>query len=190
MDYAKLLLSLDDEFDPQGPTEGILVNQILGDMWRLRRVEAAEHIYLIEVQMKVQLSLARALSDEEKEHVRKKYGEDHIALRIGHMDKHTEPELMSTSDRIADIMAGVSRNRSLRELSDEEAQALEGKLEAFHCLEHMLLEGLVPKPDTNPIEEIGRQRRSLMNDLRKNLATLTALQAKRKTISLPIVDEG
>lgn len=47
--YHLIAQQIFDELQPQGPVEEAIAQQIVADIWRLRRLDAAEHAYLRQV---------------------------------------------------------------------------------------------------------------------------------------------
>jgi len=153
-EYNKIASQVLTETNPKTSIERVLVDQIIGDMWRLCRIERAEHAFFVEVQHNAFHKLAQTMSLEELNRFKK-----------------TIEEMSPEGDRENPL----SRNPCPEKTYEE--KIVEGLDPA-----KVLLEGMAAPTREHPYLTFENMRRTLMRDILQKYGNLLELQSQRLTV--------
>lgn len=161
---------LNAELQPKSEIEKMLVDQILGNMWRLRRVDQAERIFFDDVKEAIYTRLPSTLDSDEIPHFHNKARKD--LLQSGIFDEHLEQVGANASA----IPRPESREQEIATVRDE--YSAHAKMNRALDHRRTLLESFVPSNSSAPYATLGQMRRSLIRDVLKMYESLAKIQGK------------
>jgi hypothetical protein len=174
--YAQLSTRLISELAPNGTIEGMLVDQMIADLWRLQRVDSAERAYLGRVQ---ELVVAREL--RLRRH-------DEFASPNQHTRDpgHRFASAAQWSKRHGHATSVQSANEDAagaKILVDEiHSCALGERIDGASDLGISLLEGIADPSRTFAYNTLDHIRRALVRDILRKIDSLSALRASPNTM--------
>jgi len=186
-EYQQLAGRVSAELKPVTVVEAMLVDQIVGDLWRLKRIECAEPIYFEQVRHAMMTRLLRSMSDSDLGLSLKEF-EFTIQLQDGEpsifADRGTET--MGSTPNVSHIAVRKGRRATdcAQRYSAETTSFLRQEMERIDRPERVVLEGIAPPDREIPFMHIDRIRRSLVRDILQKLSSLCDAQACRNTIEL------
>ena len=184
--YANLVSRMMHETAPRAAIERMLVDQIIGDMWRLQRLERAELAYFEQLRKSTMMRAAATPIKNEGEETR---------LRL---DDETDPDKASIAAELAKrgltfvrtMPSEVSENpqtrgeesKSFRDDDMRESEE-EPELERARDLSDLLLDGMTaPDKQFATLDQI---RRSLVREIVRKYSNLVGFQDRRRTLTAP-----
>ncbi len=190
VEYRQLSAAIVAETLPNSTIESMLVDQIISDMWRLKRLERADVAYFDRVRKSIVTGILTSLSDAEFEAARGSDVDEEL-LRSG---ARARRERQAAFDLELAGLGVVPRSRpSQKTVSASEAEAamnsMKRKLEHGDSLDEMLLDGIAASDKAFAYTTIDNIRRSLVREIKRNYADLLKLQQIRFTIEPQATDE-
>ena len=176
-ELAALQSDVRNELAPKGAFEEILASQIVGDFWRLRRLDLAEQAYLEDSREACFKSMARSLSPDELS----QYAANHpdpVRLRsafrydtspdwedFAPLDLRKTPQDILPAPTTAEFKAAIDR-----------------RVDRAENLGVTFLKAVAPVGGRHPMDEIDRLRRALTRDIIQKRAALDRLKERRTVI--------
>lgn len=162
---------------PEGVFEEMFVGQIIGDMWRLRRLDLAEQAYLENTKDAVFKAMAQSLSPNELSQFAANYP-DPVRLRSA-----VKRDSSHHWDGMLSISLGKAPEDVMPPATEVESKvAIERIADRADNLGSTFLNAVAPAGGRFPMAELDRLRRGLMRDIMQKRAALDDLQERRTVI--------
>jgi hypothetical protein len=187
-EYQQLAARVSAELKPAAVVEAMLVDQIIGDLWRLKRIECAEPIYFEHVRHSMMTRLLRSMSDSDLGLSLREF-EFTIQLQDGEppIGAERNPETRPSSPNVSHVEIRQGRHATVnaRRYAAESTSFLRQEIERVDRPEMVVLEGIAPSDREIPFMHIDRIRRALVRDILQKLSSLCDVQACRNTVESP-----
>lgn len=192
-EYKRMSADLFEENKPATVMERTLVELMVGNKWRIRRIDRAEAAYFAEIRKSLLARTLQYMSGREFE-IAKTIIDDKELLRAGARARD--------GWRLEHVLAGYGRVKfdddaeKEAPLSKEETDALlksvVQKLEEADDLDKVLLEGMASPDKTLGYTTLEAARRAETRDLTRNYGILLQLQERRRTMeaTAPVRETG
>jgi hypothetical protein len=180
--YREMEKALFQHFAPIGPVENMLVRQIVGETWRLERIDRAEFALLMQLRDGQIVRFLRSLNDDEMVYVKSAYTnnlDDQIQQRREQIESEIrgEPEFTRYDE--------YTEPEEYGEMPDEDVKSrVDACLIRVLDIDSTILAGLVPKSEGAPQACLDRERRATMRACFSYVAKLQELQESRLTVKL------
>jgi hypothetical protein len=182
-EHAELVAQLTSELSPQTAIENMLVDQIIGDMWRLKRLEKAERAYFEKMRQSLFSRLLSSMTQRELD-LAIPLIEDEDALRDAQDAQNKKVNLSQIMS--FDFMSPSLVDAIPKEMSAEQARmvkrSLLERIKNADDLGTLLLEGFAAPQKDIPYTHLDRLRRSLVRDILQKYEALALLQRDGRTI--------
>jgi len=169
--YEKLSSRIVGEMSPKTAVENMLVDQIIGAMWRLRRLELTEIEYFARRRKNLVADAMVNMSTEEYE-IATQLIDDDEQLQTIKADRDRKHEFESL---LKDPKSTESDDEPDSNRNDEAARE---KLESANALAVIYLDGMSDAADSFPFF-LERLRGSMVRDIVRNHASLVRMQKQR-----------
>jgi hypothetical protein len=187
-EYQQLAARVSAELKPAAVVEAMLVDQIIGDLWRLKRIECAEPIYFEHVRHSMMTRLLRSMSDSDLGlsltefafTIQLQDDEPSLCADRGVEAKPSPPNVSHLG-----VRKGRPGTEYARKHAIETASFLRQEIERVDRPEMVVLEGIAPPDREIPFMHIDRIRRALVRDILQKLSSLCDVQACRNTVESP-----
>ena len=184
-EYDDLAVAVIGEVAPCTAIETMLVDQIIGDIWRLRRVEQAELAYFGEVRKATISRALRSLPCCEHRASCSAAGDEkpplsHCATTAG--NKSVLPKL-AVSNKWCDTEHVKDAGSSGAQVCEETLRFARQKLDIASDLDKLMLDGLVSPQGAFPQATLEHIRRSLVRDVLRKGEKLAELQCRPPKIA-------
>ena len=173
-DYETLANHIVIDLNPQSVLECMLVDQIIGDLWRLQRIERTEPVYFEEVRRGLLTRFLRSVSDEAAVHIPDVRGIPFLG--IARSAKPRTAPLPGPAKRPSHHAADKSPT-----VDDAKKSDVLAELARIDRPEMALLEGLTASDREPPFAVLDRIRHSLVRGISRNYARLLELNDVQRT---------
>jgi len=182
-EHKTLSQSVISELAPKTVVESMLVDQIIGDLWRLKRIERAEQAYFGKLRETLGSRVFQSMSDKELDQAIELL-EGRELFRKALNAKTNREENAANSLSLDILLSGPSSDDAPLTPDQKKAklQELIAKLESAEDLGAILLEGLASPQKDLPYAHIDRFRRAIVRDILQKHQSLAILQEQRGTI--------
>jgi hypothetical protein len=186
LEYEQLAQRVGAELKPATIMESLLTDQIIADMWRLKRIEGAEPIYFEQVRHAMLTRLLRSMSDNDLGFT---FNEFELTMRLedGDASLRGHGKLEPSVSRMPE--GGSSKSRSAAHYGprypDDSTSFFQQELARVDRPEMIVLEGVAPPDKELPFSHIDRIRRSLVRDIMQKYLSLCELQNYRAVTASP-----
>jgi hypothetical protein len=182
-DYDHLSSQVFAETSPNTAIEIMLVDQIVGDMWRLKRVEQAERAYFEQIRISAIARTLRLLSSEEIQLIPNllEDGEVCAANTLGLLRRTDLPHRPSRQPD----SSGEGKEATLSSSEPEDRGLCDVRQELLAATDpdKLMLDGLVSASDSDsPYRALEQIRRSLVRAVLRKNDSLAELQGRRLAI--------
>lgn len=191
-EYSQLSSRVYTETAPQTAIECVTVDQIIGDMWQLKRVERALVIYFEQVRRTGLLRTLKSMSEYEFEAARR-IVEDSELIRSAEKDRRHDQQMLSFELATYTALGGTPpREAKPPTATGAEApiQAAKQKLNDANDLGKRFLDGMTSPDKVSPYATLENIRRSLVRDIARKYAFLIELREQRMMIEYRPTDEA
>jgi hypothetical protein len=176
---------LTQELAPKTAIEGMLADQIAGDMWRLKRIETAERAYFDEILSSRAAKLLQSLTDEEFDLAGEllndweRFDLVMTARQARRLSSSANTSLTDFLDQAEQIRKKPEKVQTTAEQKAAVREIVQNKMATAGQLGPLLLESLASPAGATPYAQLDRQRRLLTRDIIQKHQALLALQHER-----------
>ncbi len=190
-EYQELSNNILAETAPQTEIECAIVDQIIGDIWRLRRIERAELEYFENVRVSALVRTVAPRSEKEKGELQKIF-EEELSVHIARHAAQSETNQPSSSGVEGDAPHEAQKegqNVPPTEADTLSAAKLRLQYDFASNLGKVLLEGMTTPDKQFPYTTLDQIRRTLVREIVRKYASLTEFQERRVTITVTSGDQ-